>query len=219
MKAVIFDWDGTLVDSEKVIVYSYKKVLNEMGYDIDADFVLKRIGIGVKKIFIEFFDEKGIPYDEELLKELSDRKNKIHMGLSDKIRTLDGSIELLDSLKGKVKIALASMGNREVIEQIINTKNLGKYFDIVITADDIKEPKPAPDIFLRTASRLGVLPENCLVIEDSVYGVRAAKKANMKCIAVTSGNFSREQLEVESPDLVVKSLRELNYAKIMNLLL
>jgi len=217
MKAVIFDWDGTLVDSRNVIVESYKKVLSEIGYNIDADFILKRIGIGVQKIFIDFFNEKNIPYDMDMIKKLSDRKNRIHMESSDKIKILEGSIELLESLKGKVRIALATMGNEIVIQHIINIKGLGKYFNVVVTGDEIKKPKPDPGIFLKTADLLDILPENCLVIEDSVYGVKAAKKANMKCIAVTSGPFSREEVERESPDLIVKSLKELNYETIMNL--
>jgi beta-phosphoglucomutase-like phosphatase (HAD superfamily) len=87
-------------------------------------------------------------------------------------------------------------------------KNMRKYFDEVVSVDDVLQPKPDPEIFLRCASKLQAAPESCVVVEDSVFGVRAARSARMKCIVVPTGAYTEEELDREGPDLLVSSLLE-----------
>ena len=85
---------------------------------------------------------------------------------------------------------------------------LKKYFEVILTADSVSHSKPNPEIFLKTASELKMNPEKCVVFEDSIFGVKAAKSANMGCVAVTTGVYSKQELEVEKPDLIVKTLND-----------
>ena len=119
-----------------------------------------------------------------------------------------GAAELLASLQGKVRVALASMNNRAVIEHLIKALDVQKFFDVILTVDEVSRSKPDPEIFLKSALKLGSLPEKCVVVEDSFFGVEAAKAAKMGCVAVLTGVYSREELEKAGPDLVVNSLSE-----------
>jgi HAD superfamily hydrolase (TIGR01509 family) len=121
---------------------------------------------------------------------------------------LPGAIELLETLRQhKIKVGLASMNSRVVIDALIDAKGLGEYFQTVITANEVKHAKPHPEIFLKCAQQLASLPTKCLVIEDSVFGVKAAKAAGMSCIAVTTGVYSKKELKQETPDITVTSLK------------
>ncbi len=125
-----------------------------------------------------------------------------------KVSLLGGAEELLNSLHGRVKVALATMSNREIIDKLLPEKSLKGYFDVVITADDVHQPKPNPEIFLKAAAGLKVRPEGCVVVEDSIFGVKAAKDAGMRCVAVATGAYSKEELKEEGADLMVVSLNE-----------
>jgi HAD superfamily hydrolase (TIGR01509 family) len=105
-------------------------------------------------------------------------------------------------------MGLASMNNRSVIIHLLKANDLEKYFDAVLTAESISHSKPDPEIFLKTASKLKASPEKCVVIEDSIFGVKAAKSANISCIAVLTGVYSKQELEREKPDLIVKTLKD-----------
>jgi len=196
-EAVIFDWDGTLADTMPVIVLSFQKVLQEIGCRVSDEFLVKRIGIGARNIFKEALKSNGITFDEKTIDTLLRKKTRIHAELSGSVNLFDGAVELLDSLRFKVKLALATMSNREVIDKLLVEKKLENYFDFVTTVDEVKNPKPNPEAFLKCALKLNVPPEKCVVVEDSIFGVRAAKKANMKCIAVPSGAYSKEDLMKE----------------------
>ena len=100
------------------------------------------------------------------------------------------------------------MNNRSVITHLIKAKGLEKYFDAVLTAESITYSKPNPEIFLKAAATLRAKPEKCVVIEDSLFGVKAAKSAEMGCIAVLTGVYSQEELEGEKPDLIVSTLQD-----------
>jgi HAD superfamily hydrolase (TIGR01509 family) len=208
VKAVIFDWDGTLADTRKAVVQSFQKVLTEAGCRISDTFIERRMGIGTKKTIIEAFRECQKRLDVSTLKKLADEKISIHAGLADIAYLFDGVTELLEELQNKTRIALATMSNRKVINNLLPAKKIAAYFEVVVSADDVANPKPDPEVFLLTAKKLGVDPEDCVVVEDSVFGVRAARAANMKCIAVPSGVYSREELEKEQPDLIINSLLE-----------
>lgn len=207
-EAVIFDWDGTLADTRKAVVQSFQKVLTGVGCRINDEFIERRMGIGTKKTFLEVFRECNIRIDVSTLEKLAQEKIRIHAGLADIVNLFDGAIELLGELQGKTKIALATMSNRKVIETLLSVKKINGYFDVVVTADDVIKPKPDPEVFIVSSAELGVKSEDCVVIEDSVFGVRAAMTAGMQCIAVPSGVYSREELEKENPDLIVSSLLE-----------
>jgi len=206
--AVIFDWDGTLADTKHVIVNSFQRVLKEIGCKTSDDFIERRIGVGPRNIFKDALKAANIPFDEETINKLEKEKIKIHMELIEKINLFEGATELLNSLKNKVKTALATMSNRRVIDKLLIEKEVRKYFNVVITFDEVKKTKPDPEIFLKCAMKLKCQPERCLVLEDSIFGVVAAKKANMKCIAIPSGAYSKEELEKEEPDLIVNSINE-----------
>jgi len=207
---VIFDWDGTLADTQEVIVLAFQKVLRKVGCEVSDEFLKRRIGIGAKNMFREALEIAKIRYDEEMINRLLEEKTKIHLMLTPKIRLFDGVTDLLEALRPLVKLALATMSNREVIEKTLREKGIKSYFDLVITADEVEKPKPDPEAFLKCAETMRCKPEKCVVIEDSVFGVIAARRAGMKCIAIPSGFYSKSDLEKEKPDLIVDSIKEKN---------
>ncbi len=209
-KAVIFDWDGTLADTKKAVVESFRRVLIEVGYVVDSKFIERRIGIGTRKTLKEVLNEGSITYDDRMLEELIQKKVKVQTELSEVVKLFEGATDLLDALYGRVRMALATMSSRKVIDRLLSEKRIEKYFEVVITADEVSKPKPDPEVFLVCATRLDLSPEDCITIEDSIFGVKAAKTARMKCIAVPSGAYTKKELQNEKPDLLIDSLIEIN---------
>ena len=208
VKAVIFDWDGTIADTKKAVIQSFQKVLTKADCSVTDEFILRLMGVGTKKTIIKAFKECNQRLDVSTLEKLANEKIRIQSELTYSVRLIDGAIELLELLQGKTKIALATMSSRRVVDKILSEKRIKKYFDVVVTSDEVNKPKPNPEIFLLSATKLGVDQKECVVIEDSIFGVRAAKAAKMKCVAVPSGVYNKEELEQEHPDFVVKSLVE-----------
>jgi len=207
-EAVIFDWDGTIGDTRQVIVISFQKALNEINCKVTDEYIERRIGIGAADTFRDILRSAQTPFDEKLIQHLINRKSELEIELTDQVNLFPGARELLEALHGKVKIALASMNNRSVISHLLKAKDLDKYFDAVLTAESISHSKPNPEIFLKAASKLEAKPEKCVVVEDSIFGVKAAKSAKMRCITVTTGVYVKEELEKMKPDLIVKSLKD-----------
>jgi HAD superfamily hydrolase (TIGR01509 family) len=208
IEAVIFDWDGTLADTKKAVVQSFQKVLGEAGCRVSDEFIERRMGIGTKKTILEAFRECRMRLDVSTLEKLADEKIRIQAELADIVTLFEGVTELLEALQGRIKVGLATMSSRKVVDKLLPEKNIAGCFDVVVTADDVAKPKPDPEVFLVSAAKLGVKPEDCVVVEDSVFGVRAAKASGMRCIAVSSGVYSREELGEEKPDVTVDALTE-----------
>jgi beta-phosphoglucomutase len=207
-EAVIFDWDGTLADTRKAIVISFQKALKEINLEVPTQYIERRIGIGASETFREILGAANRRIDEKVVKQLVERKSKVQIQLASEVALFDGAEELLAALRGKVKVGLASMNNRSVIMHLLQNNDLADCFDTVLTVEAVSLSKPDPEIFLKTAAQLKAIPAKCVVLEDSLFGVKAAKSAQMHCIAVTTGVYSKEELAKEKPDLIVKTLED-----------
>ena len=207
-EAVILDWDGTLADTRQAIVIAFQKALSEINCKVSDEYIERRIGIGAADTFRDILRSAKMQFDEKLIQRLVERKSQLEIELTDRVKLFLGARELLEALHGKVKMGLASMNNRSVVIHLLKAKELEKYFDTVLTAESISHSKPNPEIFLKAASKLKASPEKCVVVEDSIFGVKAAKLANMGCVAVVTGVYSRLELEKEKPDLIVKTLKD-----------
>ena len=212
-QAVIFDWDGTLADTKRVLVTAFQQVLRENGCLVADKFIERRIGIGPRLIFREALDACSIPWSHQLLTQLQQRKIQIQITMLDSIQLFEGVITLLQALKDQVKIGLATMSNQPVIEHTLAKLGVREYFPAIVTFDDVIHAKPNPEVFLKCATLLNCQAKHCVVIEDSIFGIIAAKEAHMNCVAVTSGMYTREELENHNPDLIVDAINE--YTKIL----
>jgi beta-phosphoglucomutase len=207
-EAVIFDWDGTLADTRKAIVISFQKALKEINLEVPTQYIERRIGIGASETFSEILAAANRRIDEKVVKQLVERKSKVQIELASEVALFDGAQALLATLRGKVKVGLASMNNRSVIMHLLQNNDLTDCFDTVLTVEAVSLSKPDPEIFLKTAAQLKSMPAKCVVLEDSLFGIKAAKSAQMHCIAVTTGVYSKEELAKEKPDLIVKTLED-----------
>jgi beta-phosphoglucomutase len=207
-EAVIFDWDATLGDTRQVIVVSFQKALSEINCKASDEYIERRIGIGAAETFRDILRSAKKPFDEKTIQRLIERKCEVEIELTDQVKLFPGAISLLDALHGKIKMGLASMNNRSVVSHLLKAKGLEKYFDVVLAAESISHSKPNPEIFLKAADLLKAKPVRCIVLEDSVFGVKAAKSANMSCVAVLTGVYSKLELEKEKPDLIVRTLED-----------
>ncbi len=208
LDAVIFDWDGTLADTKDTVVTSFQTVLKEIGCNVADEFIERLIGTGSRNTFKEALKAQNISSYERLIDKLVKRKADIAVSLADRVKLFDGTSELLESLKGRVKIALASMNDRRIVEKMLEVTAVKRCFEVIVTAEEVDKPKPDPEIFLKCASELASEPRCCVVLEDSVFGVEAAKAAGMKCIAVPTGAYSSRELDKAGADMVVSSLTE-----------
>jgi len=207
-ETVIFDWDGTIADTRAAILFSFHKALSEICADVSDKLIERRIGIGSAATFREILRIQGRDCDEAIISSLVKEKIAAEIGLSSQIELFPGAMELLESLRGKVKLGLASMNNRAVIDHLLKTTATRDFFVATVTADEISKPKPNPEIFLKAAQKLQTSPQQCVVVEDSIFGVVAAKAVTMTCIAVAQGAYSKDELAEAKPDLIVSSLLE-----------
>lgn len=212
-EAAIFDWDGTLADTRYPIVVSFHSVLKEIGLDVSTEYIERRIGIGASDTFRDILRSQNRLVDEDMVKRLVARKSEIQVEMAKEVKLFPGAKKLLANLQGRLHVALASMNNRTVIGCLLKVKGLEECFEYVMTGDQVAHSKPDPEIFIKTSEKLKVAPERCIVFEDSIFGVKAAKAAHMSCIVVTTGAYNREELKNEKPDLIVESLNSQEIAR------
>jgi HAD superfamily hydrolase (TIGR01509 family) len=190
-QAVIFDMDGVIVDSEPRHERAFLEVVREIGYGEThgvnwADYV----GRSDHVLWDDFVARhKPVQPLEQLLKMKRDRMVEI---IRREEPIFDGLAELVEKLAGVCKLGLASGSERPVVEAVLSLQDLRRYFSVTVTAWDIKNGKPAPDIFLRAAQLLHVKPADCWVIEDSKPGVAAGLAAGMRVIAITNSHPAEE---------------------------
>lgn len=181
--AVIFDLDGTLVDSEPNYMLANREILTPYGVPVDEQFQNKYVGISSRQTMMEL---KQLYKIEESIESLLQRKNVCYLEKAAAntvvFPAMRRFVELLRA--NQVPMAVASGSTQVVIEEILAITQLRSYFDVVLSSDQVARSKPAPDVFLAAADKLGAAPERCLVMEDSRYGVEAAKAAQMRCVAV-----------------------------------
>ena len=184
-KAVVFDCDGTLVDSmpahfdawcEALALYGAGGVFKE-----DVFFAMG--GRPTHDIVVELNDEYDLHLDPEAVA-LAKREaflKRIHT-----VQVIDEVAAFARLWRGKVPMAIASGGSRMVVEKLLHAVGISDWFDEVVTAEDVSEGKPAPEIFLHAARLLGVNATKCLALEDAPSGILAARRAGMQVLAIPS---------------------------------
>jgi len=214
---VLFDWDGTLADTRKVILTSFQKALESINVTTEPEFIERQIGTGAAQTFKEILRKAGKPFNDTTVKDLIKEKVEAEISLADKVNLFPGARKLLEALQGKVKLALASMNNQLVINDLLHKMHIKDCFNSTVAVEEVERFKPDPEIFLKAAAKLHIKPEECIVVEDSIFGVQAARNGGIACIAVLTGVYKKAELEKAKPALIVKSLLEKD--KILNLIL
>ncbi|MFC0272614.1 HAD family hydrolase [Metabacillus herbersteinensis] len=213
--AVIFDMDGVIVDSEPMYQNWNHQLFEELNITVPVQIRSQFVGISPKRKWHLIKEHCGITESiEELV--LNQRRFFGDKSVNFKDILFPGTLPLLELLKGKgIKLALASSSDRERINSVLSSCDLVKYFDEIVSGHEFEESKPHPDIFLHTAKKLGIEPEECIVIEDSIYGLTAATRAGMKKVGV---KHKRIPMDLSLADITIESLEELNYEALENLL-
>ena len=210
-KAFIFDMDGVIIDSEKLHSITKVQAIRSFGVDVrESDLNLESyVGRSAKSFFsdvIAKYPELGDDW-EVLAKKKHELYQKILREDPD-LKPIDGIPELLERLKAKgYRIGLGSSSVMANIQLVLGRFGIMDYFDAIAAGSEVEHAKPAPDVYLLTASRLGIAPEDCTVIEDSGAGVMAAKAAGMRCIAIKNPN-SGEQ-DFSQADMIIDSYEEI----------
>ncbi len=209
VKAVIFDMDGVIVDSEPIHFESDKMTMRHYGKYITDEELSRYVGVSNPDMWSELREKYELEASVEELLETQFAYKKQIIG-DRKLEPINGIRELLDRLKGnEIRIGLASSSSREFIEFMLSNLGLAGYFEVVISGEEVQRGKPFPDIFLKAAQGLSVEPSNCMVIEDSGHGVKAAKRAGMKCVGFVSPNSGKQDLSLA--DEVVCSIKQINH--------
>lgn len=196
-RAFIFDMDGTLVDNMHFHTEAWGKMLAENGIEMNAhDFLVKTAGKTNKEILPTVFGD----ISDERIAELGNRKETLYQELFlPQRKTVKGVIEFLEeSTNLGIKLAVSTAAPIMNVEFILDGLDLRKYFQAVVTASDVKEGKPNPEIFLKAAEMLGVAPKNCIVFEDAFGGFEAAHRAGIKSVGITTVNSAEDILKCDS---------------------
>jgi beta-phosphoglucomutase family hydrolase len=206
--------DGVLADTGQFHFQSWVKMAEEIGFTFTKDFFDQTFGqqsIPITRILV------GPNIDQRNIEKWANLKEHYYREMiKTKIKPLPGVINLIRNLKAEgFKIAVGSSGPPENVDLLLQSLKIKDVFDLIITAAEVQNSKPAPDVFLKVAEELQIIPNHCIVIEDAPVGIKAAKRAGMKVIALTTTHHSSDLLEANT---VVKDLSFINLKLILELL-
>lgn len=213
--ALIFDFNGIIVDDEPIHFRLFQKVLGEERIVLtEAAYYARYLGFDDRGAFIAGFRDNQRPIDDAKLKQLIERKAMYYQdAIRNHVAIFPGVQNLVATLAQTHPLAVASGALRHEIETILKTAGLSEHFQAIVSAEDVTKGKPEPEIFLKALAALNHQKDNgaaiaagdCVVIEDSREGIRGARRAGMKCLAVTNSHSAELLGEA---DAVVKSLEQ-----------
>ena len=181
ISTVIFDLDGLLADTEGLHRQAYRDVLGNYGVTV-TDQEYEEHWIRQGKGITEFLLERNLALDPDTIRRnKSERYNEL---VRCSVRPMPGALELLAQLRSRKSLALASSSYPEAVAAVVAALGIAACFQVIVSRGDVARVKPAPDLFLLAAAKLGVTPAQCVVLEDAEKGIKAAVAAGMKCIAV-----------------------------------
>jgi len=193
--ALVFDLDGTLIDSVYQHVLAWREALEGENIDIPVWSIHRKIGMSGGLFARALLRETGAPLSSDILERLQAKHRDAFSRYAGGVRPLPGAIVLLETLRSLgVPWAVATSGRRETAAPGLEL--IGVPSDVpVITRDMVARAKPDPDLFLAAAAALGVLPEDCIVVGDSVWDLLAARRANALGVGLLTGGYGRDELE------------------------
>ena len=205
-KAVIFDMDGVLIDSQPLHYKVDMAVLHKCGYPAVLETVVPYTGVSNPDRWPKYRESLNLAQSVgELIKLQTETLADVFS--NETLAAFEGIPQLLRRLKSRgVKTAVASSSPHELINLSLSKTGIDKYFDVLVSGEDVSVGKPAPDIFLFAAEKLNRAPGGCIVVEDSPNGIRAAKNAGMVCIAFRNAHTSGQDFTYA--DYVVDAYEE-----------
>jgi HAD superfamily hydrolase (TIGR01509 family) len=212
ISAVVFDLDGVLLDSEQVWDEVREQLTRERGGRWHENAQREMMGMSSTEWSRYMRDSLGLSEPpEEISAEVVRR-------LEDRYRTqlplLDGAREAAERLAARWPLGLASSSNRELIDLVLDVSGLARFFRVTVSSEEVRRGKPAPDVYLEAARRLEVGPESCAAVEDSSNGIRSAKAAGMRVIAIPNPHFPPDEESLGLADVTLGSLAELTPATV-----
>ena len=207
IKAIIFDMDGLMIDSERVTFECYQERLKDMNLTMDEEFYKTLLGKPIKGIYQRFYDVYGNDFPIENV--IQD----VHQLMAERFETegvpvKKGLVELLHYLKdNNYKTIVATSSKRDRVDKILAQAKITEFFDDSICGDEVTKGKPNPEVFLKSCQKLGVNVDEAIVLEDSEAGIQASYDANIKVICIPDMKYPEKQYE-EKTFKILKDLTE-----------
>jgi len=203
IQAVIFDMDGLMIDSEPLHKEAWQITLRRFGYELDEALFAQLVGLRTREDAVLLREHFHLPVKAEVL--ARQRNDLFLASLPGRVKPMPGLRELIAQVRGcGLFSAVATSGERRYVDAVVRELNLDGVFDAMAVAEDVARGKPAPDVYLLAARRLGLPPAQCLALEDAPNGVLAAKAAGMQCVAVP--NETTRSLDLSAADASLPSL-------------
>jgi beta-phosphoglucomutase family hydrolase len=212
-KGVIFDMDGTLIESTEADYLAWKRLFADYQKPLSYEDYFPLLGAKSAVVV-----QSRLLLNEAQTKIALAKKLKYFTEIITKsgIQPVPFAVKLLQHLQQyDLKIALATSSRSEKMKMVLKLTGLVHYFEVIVTGEEVNRSKPAPDIFLMAAKKLKLQPEQCLVIEDAINGIKAAKNAGMKCVAITT-THSAEMLQ--EADLIIETYEAVNFQHLCSVL-
>jgi HAD superfamily hydrolase (TIGR01509 family) len=206
-RALVFDLDGVLLDSEQVWNEAKEQVVRERGGRWREDAPRQMMGMSSPEWARYLREELGVPLDQDAISdEVVRRMDRIYR---EGLPLIDGAVDAVERLAASVPLGLASSSNREIIDLFLELTGLGSRFAATVSSEEVERGKPAPDVYLEVLRRMDADPAGSVAVEDSENGIRAARAAGMRVLALPNPHYPPDPATVEAADEVLGSLHEL----------
>jgi HAD superfamily hydrolase (TIGR01509 family) len=207
IECVVFDLDGVIVDSEQVWDDVREQLVRERNGRWHEGAQAAMMGMSSPEWSSYMHDELGLPESPE---EINDEVVRLMLArYRDSLPLIDGAVDAVRRLAGPFTLAVASSSNRPLIDAVLDGAGIAGCFAVVVSSEEVARGKPAPDVYLETARRLGSEPARCAAVEDSSNGLRAAHAAGMRVIALPNAHYPPADDALALADVIVRTADEL----------
>jgi HAD superfamily hydrolase (TIGR01509 family) len=213
IRAVVFDLDGVLLQSEEVWDAVRERYVRERGGRYDEEVQRAMMGMSAPEWSRFLHEEARVPDDPDEIN--SDVVQHMLEAYRRELPLLPGAVAAVRRTAAAFPLGLASSSNRDVFEAVLELAGLADCFQATVSSEEVERGKPASDVYLEAARRLGVEPERCAAVEDSHAGIRSAKAAGMRVVAIPNAAYPPDEEALELADAVVRSLDELTVAVLL----